>query len=189
MSTPPKPVTRVLSILSATSASKILLVEGVEDYDVYSRWLKKLLPPGEIVATKVHLSFLEGKPTVLRVLEWFRDHEGNPTNVFGLTDRDEWTRRWSRVSEPSFPQLRINVERHSLESYFCAPEEIGPALANLDSATFVEHLPVLIAQVVAELPAWVRSPEPLHCDRAAVKHRMIDAQYPGIFHDQSRAAG
>ena len=183
MSTPPKPVTRVLSILSAISASKILLVEGVEDYDVYSRWLKKLLPPGEIVATKVHLEQLEGKPTVLRVLEWFRDHEGNPTNVFGLTDRDEWDTAMVASKRAEFPQLRINVERHSLESYFCDPEEIGPALANLDSATFVEHLPVLIAQVVAELPARVDHWS-LFTVTERVKHRMIDAQYPGIFHDQ-----
>ena len=138
--------------------------------------------PGEIVATKVHLEPLEGKPSVLRVLEWFRDHEGNPTNVFGITDRDEWDEATAASKRAEFPQLRINVERHSLESYFCDPGKLD------------RHCPILTAR-----RSWSTSaPDSPGGRRAAragdhwslftvterVKHRMIDAQFPGVFHDQ-----
>ena len=39
--------------------------------------------------SKVDLVSLGGKNEVLNALAWFRDRGGNPSNLFGLVDRDE----------------------------------------------------------------------------------------------------
>ena len=182
MSTQPKPVSKVLSVRSAKNI-RVVMVEGVEDSTVYMTWLKKLLGAGELVTSRVELVDAEGKPNVLRALQWFRDHGGNPSDIFAIVDRDEWDAATVAGKRADLPQLRVNENRHSLESYFCDPTEIAPALVNLDRATFERRLPSLDAQVAAELPArvdhWC-----LFSVTERVKQRMLDAQFPGVFHNQ-----
>ena len=77
--------------------------------------------------SKVDLISLGGKNEVLNTLAWFRDSEDNPADLFGLVDRDEWDGATIASQIQDLPQLRINPNRHSLESYFCDPREMRPA--------------------------------------------------------------
>jgi hypothetical protein len=174
-------VTTVQAVLAAAT-QRVLLVEGRADAAVYGRWLKKLAAPGTLYTSKVELVEVEGKRTVLAVLEWFRDHGGNPTRLYGLVDRDEWDPGTIAAQAHALPQLRINPRRHALESYFCDPGEIGPALL-AQNAAHAPHFPALEAQILRHLPERVDH-WALFTTTERAKERMAAAQYPGIFHAQ-----
>ena len=181
MSTPPKPVVEVRA-RRGTSGRSTLIVEGKDDVDVYSRWLKKLLGPGGVVASWVDIIPANSKPNVLTVLAWYRDHEGDPTDLFGLVDRDEWDAATIAARKNDLRQLRVNPERHGLESYFCDPAEITPALLAEDAATFGPRLPALDAQLNEVLTQRVDH-WGLFTLTERVKNRMNEAEYPGFFHN------
>ncbi len=181
MSTPPKPVMDVRTIRS-TSNRAVLVLEGKEDSEVYSRWLKKLMGPGSVVSGRLNLVAVGGKINVLTALEWYRDHEGNPDNIFGIVDRDEWDDATIATKKGDLSQLRVNTMRHGIESYFCDPSEIEPALLAEDTSTYGPLIAAFNTQAATALEArvdhWC-----LFTVTERVKQRMIEVEYPGIFHD------
>lgn len=180
MSNPPKPVVDVRTRRS-TSGRPSLVLEGKDDFDVYSRWLAKLLGPGAVVSSQVDLISVGGKMNVLTVLEWFRDREGNPSDLLGIVDRDEWDDATIAARMTSLTQLRVNALRHGLESYFCDPSEITPALLAEDAVTLGPRIAALEAQVNAALSDRVDHWS-LFTLTERLKNRMIEAEYPGVFH-------
>src|SRR5690606_37656763 len=80
-----------------------------------------------------------GNTTVIAVLEWFRVHGGNLNRVFGFVVRNEWDNATANQQIAALPQLRVNQVRHSLESYFCDPNEIAPCLTGYNPA-WVQHV-------------------------------------------------
>jgi len=184
MSTPPKPIVDVRA-RRGTSGRPTLVVEGKDDVDVYTRWLKKLLGPGGVVASRVDVIPVNSKFNVLAVLRWFRDRDGDPSDLFGIVDRDEWDAEMIAALKAELRQLRVNPARHSLESYFCDPSEIAPALLAEDSASFGPRLSSLEAQLNAALTDRVDHWS-LFTLTERVKNRLNDADYPGFFHEQYR---
>src|SRR5260221_10376434 len=114
MSAPPKPVPTVQGYLAAVPGKRILLVEGPNDKAIYSAWLKKLAHPN-LFSAKVVVEDVGGKPSVIKALEWFRDHGGNPARLFGLVDRDEWDAATIVARTAALPQLLVIPGRDSLE--------------------------------------------------------------------------
>jgi len=184
VSTPPKPVPDVLKILGATSTKKVVIVEGPTDRAVCEKWLQKLAAPS-LFSGKVEVVDGGGKgegggrSVVITALEWFRDQGGNPARVFGLVDRDAWDQAVILHWTTNLPQLRVNPDRHTLENYFCAPDEIVPALLNIN--------PAWASQGVA-LRAQIESRQQDYMDHWALltttdrlKDRMMQEGYPGHF--------
>jgi hypothetical protein len=182
MSQPPEYVRTIQRIRDA-SQKNTLVLEGRFDLDVCQIWLARIA--GTLVAAlgKLDLIGLGGKLEVLNALAWFRDQGGNPGNLFGLVDRDEWDAATISSRTTSLPQLRVNPQRHSLESYFCDPAEIRPVLGAQTPALDRTRLNSLVSQMRKALSDrvdhWC-----LFTVTERVKNRMSEAQFPGIFHDQ-----
>ena len=182
MSQAPKSVQAVTSIRIA-SGKNTLILEGEPDRRVYQIWLGKLAGSDSAALSKVDLVSLGGKNEVLNALAWFRDHGDNPDNIIGLVDRDEWDQATISSRTNDLPQLRVNPYRHSLESYFCDPTEIRSALK--------AQIPELVR---ARLDAFVTQSRSALADRVnhwclfavteRLKHRLGEAQFPGVFHEQ-----
>jgi len=182
MSQPSKSVQRVRSIRLA-SPKKTLILEAEPDRKVYEFWLGQLASGLPAALSKVDLISLGGKNEVLNTLAWFRDSEDNPADLFGLVDRDEWDGATIASQIHDLPQLRINPNRHTLESYFCDPREIRPALESLMPGLNRGRLDSLVVEMRSALAHrvdhWC-----LFTVTERVKNRMNEAQYPGVFHDQ-----
>jgi hypothetical protein len=160
------------------------MVEGAADRAVCEKWLKKLASPS-LFSSKVEVLDAGGKGegggrrVVLTALEWFRDHGGNPTRVFGLVDRDAWDQAAIDHWTASLPQLRVNAGRHALESYFCDPDEIEPVLLIID-AGWGAQAAALRAQIDSHRNDYLDHWSLLTTtDRLAT--RMIDQGYPSQF--------
>jgi hypothetical protein len=179
MSTPPKPVSEVEKILRALPGKRVLLAEGPNDKAVYEAWLKKLAAPALFTA-KVVAEHVEGKRAVLAVLEWFRDHGGNPGHLFGLVDRDEWDAATIASQAAALPQLRVVQGRDCLESYFADPEELEPSL-RAENAAYPAQFQAFRAHLNAALPTRVAH-WALFTTTERIKERMNEAIYPGAFH-------
>ena len=183
MSTPPKPVPDILKILGASS-KQVLIVEGPTDRAVCEKWLKKLASPS-LFSSKVEVvdgggrGEGGGRSVVLTALEWFRDQGGNPTRVFGLVDRDAWDQATILHWTTTLPQLRVNADRHTLENYFCDPDEIVPALLNIN-ATWGPQGAALRAQIDTHrqdyMDHWA-----LLTTTDRLKDRMMQEGYPSRF--------
>ena len=81
------------------------------------------------------------------------------------------------------PQLRVNEQRHSLESYFPDPAELRPA-PKFDTPLLKKtSLDVLVIQtrkvLVDRVNHWC-----LFTITERVKNCLGEAQFPGVFHDQ-----
>lgn len=179
MSTPPKPVPQVQKALGAWPGKRILLVEGPNDKGVYETWLKKLAAP-TLFTSKVVVEAVEGKHAVLAALEWFRDHGGNPSHLFGLVDRDEWDTAILAAQTAVLPQLRVVASRHCLESYFADPDELELSLQAEDPA-YVAQLPAFRTHLETALPARVAH-WALFLTTERLKEQMNATFYPGAFH-------
>mgnify|MGYP002778134675 CR=1 FL=1 len=164
-------------LLLGSPTRKILLVEGPDDRDVYDKWLSQLVPGG-IYTDRVTLERMGGKSVVLSHLEWFQQH--NEPRVFGLVDRDEWDTATCQARRAALPNLLLNSERHALESYFCDPDEVFPAIQqsnpDADLATFREPIDSTLATYVCH---WA-----LLTTTDRLKNRMMEIGYPGQFNAQ-----
>lgn len=180
MSFAPKAVLAVQAYLSGSSGRRILLVEGPTDKTIYEIWLKKLASPN-LYTDKVEIRPLAGKREVLKVLEWFRDHGGNPGNLFGLVDRDEWSSAIISLQLSALTQLRVVASRECLESYFADPDELEPALL-AENAAYTADISDFRSLLETELPAYVDH-WALFSTTERLKERLTSANYPGAFHD------
>jgi hypothetical protein len=72
MTSPPDWVRKqILPILN--QGKNVLAVEGDDDKDVYTAWLRKIAPRGSIVSDKIVIVVAGDKMKVLEVLEWQRE--------------------------------------------------------------------------------------------------------------------
>ncbi len=140
---------RVQKALNASPGKRILLVEGQNDKLVYEAWLKKLAYPN-LYTNKIIIEEAGGKPAVLAVLVWFRDHGGNPGHLFGLVDRDEWDATSIATQTAALPQLRVVAGRDGLESYFADPDELEPSL-QAENAAYAGQLAAFRVHLKAAL--------------------------------------
>jgi hypothetical protein len=154
MSQPPRWADQALKVLPAKK--RVLAVEGKLDLGVYSKWLERLAAAmGTIVSSILVVLPADGKPSVLKGLEWLRDEGGNPTDVFGLVDRDEWDAATIATKRSELPQLLVNEDRHCLESYFSEPGEIEVALQLRDAVRNGPGLPGLRTRLESAVLEWV----------------------------------
>lgn len=184
MSAGPGPAADALKFLGASPSKKVLIVEGPSDRAVYGKWLKRLAAPGLYSA---HVEVVDGrgkgagggKSAVLAALQWLRDHEGDPQRVFGLVDRDEWDDATIQRKLADLSQLRVNARRHSLESYFCDPGELEPALLAIN-ATWGSQTAALQEQIEVQRADYVVH-WALLTTTERIKIRMVEEGYPGHF--------
>ncbi len=179
MSTPPKPVPLVQSVLAGASGKRVLLVEGPNDKAIYSAWLKKLAHPG-VFSAKVVVQEVNSKAAVLSALEWFRHHGSNPGRLYGLVDRDEWDVATIAARTAALSQLRVVPGRDCLESYFASPDELEASLLSEDPG-FTGQILAFRAHLEAAMPARVAH-WALFTTTERLKERMTAALYPGAFH-------
>jgi hypothetical protein len=180
MSTAPEWVT-MRAEPARSIGKRVLAVEGMRDAQVYAAWLQKLVAAETLAEDKVVTVSTEGKAQLLAGLKWYRQEGGNPADVFGLRDRDEWDLARIETELAALPQLRVNAHRHCLESYFCDPAELRTALARSlipnggRAAKSTEVAARLgLANWVGHWALWTTLER--------VKNSMSDAAYPDAFH-------
>jgi hypothetical protein len=182
MSIPPSWVPNLADPI-LTAGKRVLAVEGPRDSQIYTTWLGKLAPAGTGAVNKVLVVPTRGKHDLINGLKWYRDEGGNPGDVFGLRDRDEWDAARITAEMVQLPQLRVNADRHCLESYFCDPDEIEAALLAHDAARFTPYLAKLRADLQAPLGDWAD-----HWCLWTITNRlnveMQGAKFPHLFHTQ-----
>jgi hypothetical protein len=162
---------------------RVLAVEGIRDSQIYTEWLRKLAPAGTLADDRVVVVSTGGKGALLSGLKWFRDEGGNPGDVYGLRDRDEWDAARIAFEAANLPQLRVNPLRHCLESYFCDPDEIEAALLGIDPAKSAPRLINLRAQIGAQLQNW-SDHWSLWTTTNRLNAEMRGAKFPHFFHAQ-----
>lgn len=177
MTAPPKLVVEARKKLATRAAVKVLVVEGKDDLAIYARWLDQLAA-SHLVKSTLELIAANGKLAVLACLRWFADNGGEP-RVFGLVDRDDWDAATVADWRATLPQLRLNDDRHAIESYFCDPDEVGPALSAIDAA-WSAQLSAFRAAVAAALTDYVAH-WALLTTTERLKTRMFEQGYPGHF--------
>lgn len=173
----PEKVSTIRQLLLSSPSRKILLLEGKHDKGVYDKWLAKMVAGGNYGGL-VNLEIAGNKDQVLRHLGWFQQH--NEPRVFGLVDRDEWGAATCQAQQAALPNLLLNPERHALESYFCDPDEVFPAIQQsypaADLTTFREPIDSTLATYVCH---WA-----LLTTTDRLKNRMMEIGYPGQFNAQ-----
>ncbi|MCY2994429.1 MAG: hypothetical protein NTY19_42160 [Planctomycetota bacterium] len=167
----PTYVTKAKQALSL--GKKILFLEGIDDEAVYTKWLEKLDP---LFAARLEIIDCEGQQKVSKGLALL----GNPPNVFGIQDRDEWDSAQIAAMQAAHPRLFVNPDRHTLESYCCDPQEITLALLNQDPATFGPQVNQLTAEITAGLADWVDHGA-LWTSLMRVQNAMQEAKLPHFF--------
>lgn len=95
-------------LLIASPLQKFLVVEGTDDRLLYERWLERLDPGA---SGKVQVESAGNKKGVLDALDWLKNSGGDPANVFGLVDRDDWTAQDIHKNQAKLPNLRVNPDR------------------------------------------------------------------------------
>jgi hypothetical protein len=182
MTTPPDWIPNLANPVLAIG-KRVLAVEGIRDAQIYSAWLAKLTPPGTLADDRVVVVSTGGKSPLMRGLEWYRDEGGNPREVYGLRDRDEWDASRIAAEMASLPQLRVNADRHCLESYFCDPDEIQAALLAHDAPRFTAHLAQIQADLRSPLSEWADHWS-LWTTTNRLNAEMRGAKFPHLFHAQ-----
>jgi hypothetical protein len=164
-------------------SKKALIVEGDDDFRVLQEWLRK--EPIPSWTNKIFLTQANSRGAVLKGLKHLDDEDdAEKASIFGLVDRDEWEAADVAELRTERPTLLVNLERHSIESYFCDPSELIPILESwqktgeYDFAGVIAALPALCeASLVNRVPHWA-----LCCvvERRA-KMISLDAEYPHYF--------
>jgi hypothetical protein len=179
------------ALTAAAQNKKVLAIEGKFDVAVYREWLAKRLGPtwtNQVHLEKAGEGDRGGRSPLLAGLRWLQEHNDPDKDViFGLADRDEWEPGDIAALQVELPTLLVNESRHSLESYFCDPDELDAALQTRDTATgtgtFAPHLAALRQQLENArgdyVPHWA-----LGCTIQRANERIrTDEQYPAFFRD------
>jgi hypothetical protein len=168
---------KVIPLLDANR--RVLLVEGEEDQKVYEAWLDHLAG-GKGSGRVPNVVPAGNKYKVLQHIKALQV-EAQAGKIHGLVDRDEWDEEElaSRLAET--PGLRVNEQRHCLESYFCDPAELKAVLARSSLPDGARAAKALEKAVKNGLTDWVRH-WALWTILERLKNRMSDAAYPNAFH-------
>ena len=168
--------------MRSTGRGEVLAVEGDDDKDVYTAWLKKLTQPRMIFSDKVVLVDAGNKSEVLQGLTWFRDLATQPPGtIYGLVDRDEWDLAAVANQTAVIPRLLVNAERHCLESYFSDPSEITAALEAKNATGYSSFFQSLHTILHHQVDDWVDHWS-LWVTTCRVSRRLTDELFPGFFH-------
>lgn len=147
--------------LDATPDRKVLVVEGDDDEIVYRAAVDKVARAKGVLEGQVAVLAAGSKWAVLRGLRWLQDTgwwpaKGlDPKNLVAIVDRDEWEEPTIAAERKVLRQLRVNGDRHCLESYFCDPEELQQALFSKDKGKYEAPWDALHKEVNAQRPMWV----------------------------------
>lgn len=172
---------------AASQNKKVLAVEGTTDKQVLMPWMEKQLGP--TWANSVYVEETRGRAGLLSGLSWLQtNNDPLLASIFGLADRDEWQPHQTAALQAELPRLLVNLQRHSLESYFCDPDELQAILEARDVATssnaFAAILPGLRQQMLAALPDYVAHWSLCHVVQQANERIRQDAHYPDFFINQ-----
>jgi hypothetical protein len=175
---------RPVALPTLTQGKRVLAVEGDDDKDVYSAWLRKLTPRGTMFSDKLVVVDAGDKVKVLQGLIWYRDLPNPPSGeLYGLVDRDEWDATTVSAKLADIPRLLVNLSRHCLESYFIDPSEIGSALRAKSQVQYATHIPAIRAAIDPYRLAWVDH-WALWVTMCRVSRRLMEESFPGHYHDQ-----
>jgi hypothetical protein len=182
MTSPPDWVRKqVLPILH--QGKRVLAVEGDDDRDVYTAWLKQVASRGTIFSDRLVIVAAGDKMKVLQALEWQGAQPQAASKLYGLVDRDEWDLTTIAEYGANYPALLINPTRHCLESYFTDPDEIEPALLAKDRQFYGPQIPALRERIESCRAAWVDHWS-LWVTISRVCRKLGAESFPGFFHDQ-----
>jgi hypothetical protein len=182
MTSPPDWVReQVLPILH--QGKRVLAVEGGDDKDVYTHWLRNLVPPGAIVSDRVVIVVAGDKMKVLEALKWQRAQAPPTPRLYGLIDRDEWDAATIAAQCAACPNLLVNPDRHCLESYFTDPLEIEAALLAKDARSYGPRIAALRDHIERHRANWVDHWS-LWVTMSRVCRKLGEGSFPGFFHDQ-----
>jgi hypothetical protein len=176
--------TKNVALPTLRQGKRVLTVEGNDDKDVYTAWLKKLTQTGTIFSDKVVVVAAGDKQQVLQGLKWFHGlNPPPPGRLYGLVDRDEWDTNAIAKHRATTPELLVNPRRHCLESYFSDPLEIEAALRAKDAAQYSPFFQSLHAVLQNDLTEWIDHWS-LWVTTCRVSRQMTEEAFPGFFHDQ-----
>lgn len=148
------------------STKRALIVEGQDDVDVFTEFLRKKNPDWE--QTWV-IAAAGGKKMVLDVLDV-------QTSWLGVIDRDEWSP--TQVDEVSRTRSNLHVlPRFCIESYLIDPAEIWYALPEIQQSKLTNGQQTLRERIEGNLAAWIRH---------AALWQVIHTFYMGIRDSQNR---
>ena len=125
---------------------RVLLVEGAEDQEALTHFLDHYSPA--VGWRNLFLILPAGGKDHVRVavethLDWC-----------GVVDRDEWSEQDLKQLIESSPRIKA-LPRFCMDSFFCDPDEIWPAIPAIQRRNVQDNPSQLIEQVNAALPAWV----------------------------------
>jgi hypothetical protein len=167
-------------LVRATNAlavgKRVLFVEGKDDEAVYAKWLATI---DALYAARLEVIPTNGRNDLDRALPEL----GNPAEVFALRDRDEWDIARSAAVRAANSGLLVNDNRHCIESYFCDPNEVIPALLAQDAARYGPSDGALRGAFAAPLADWVDH-WAMWTVAMQLQSDMVSAGYASFYHDQ-----
>jgi hypothetical protein len=154
----------------------VLFVEGKDDLAVYAKWLTKIDP---LYGHQLELVATNGRND----LDTSLADLGHPAEAFALRDRDEWDTARIAASRAASPGLLVNDIRHCIESYFCDPNEVIPALLAQDAAKYGSADAALRGALGTPLADWVDH-WAMWTVAMQLQSDMVSAGYASFYHDQ-----
>ncbi len=126
---------------------KVLLVEGEDDVEVYSKLLNRKFSKWE---DKWIVAHANGKQKVIDILS------KEPTWL-GLIDRDEWSEERILQEQNALPNNNLLVlPRFCMENYLICPNELWEALPENQKAKITGGFPQLQVKILINKDKWVR---------------------------------
>jgi len=122
----------------------VLLVEGSDDNVILSYFFEKHCPGWD---QRIFVGEAGGKPQVIQGLK-HRPH------WVGIVDNDIWTPAEAHEAQRETPRLRV-LPRFCIESFFCVPEELWPALPQNSRDAVSNDVDRLKQPILDVLPDWV----------------------------------
>ncbi|HEV3384771.1 MAG TPA: hypothetical protein VG097_08140 [Gemmata sp.] len=173
MSRPKFHIARAQTILAASK--RVLFVEGKDDEAVYAKWLFKIDP---LFGNRLGIVVTDGRND----LDISLASLGHPIDAFAFRDRDEWDAARISSMQGANPRLLVNPNRHSIESYFCDPDELVTVLLAQDAAKYGPSETTLRAALSAPLADWVDHWS-MWTTAMRLQSDMVSVGYSSYFHD------
>jgi hypothetical protein len=134
----------LLAIENAAAGKPVLLVEGPDDNVILSYFLEKHRPGSD---RRIFIGEAGGKSEVIRGLT-------HQPQWIGIVDRDVWSQAEVDEAQRQTPRLCV-LSRFCVESFFCVPEELWPALPPGHRGAVGDNINRLKQPILDVLPDWV----------------------------------
>jgi hypothetical protein len=132
------------AIEDEAAGKPVLLVEGSDDNVILSYFLEKHRPGSD---QRIFIGEAGGKPEVIRGLK-------HRPQWIGVVDRDVWSQDDVDKVRRQTPRLFV-LSRFCIESFFCVPEELWPALPPSHRGAVEDNIDRLKRPIFDVLPDWV----------------------------------